>query len=66
MGKIMDDDFDRPKVPLLKQLVKEDLSVHSIESLDDRIAILKSEVRRTEIEKAHKKTAHADADSLFN
>ncbi len=60
-----DDELDIPKESILRQLTKEDLSVHSIDALEDRIAILKSEVVRTEREKAHKKNVHVEADSLF-
>lgn len=60
-----DDEIDIPKGSLLKQLMNEDLTVHSIKALDDRITVLKSEIARTEAEKSNKKTAHADADSFF-
>ena len=60
-----DDELDIPKGSLLKQLMQEDLAVHSLEGLGDRIRVLKSEITRTEQEIADKKTAHGDADSLF-
>ena len=60
-----DNEIDIPKGSLLKQLVDEDLTVHSIKALDDRIAVLKAEIVRTEAEQGNKKTAHADADSFF-
>lgn len=61
-----EDEFEVPKKSLLKQLRNEDLEIHSIDVLDDRIAILKSEIMRTEHEKTRKKTAHVTADSLFD
>jgi len=60
-----DDEIDIPKGSLLKQLIQEDLSVHSVDALRDRIAVLKAELERTEQEIGNKKTAHADADSFF-
>ena len=61
-----DDELDIPKGSLLKQLTDEDLSVHSIEALENRVSALKSEIERTEEAIKNKKTAHADADSFFN
>ena len=60
-----DDELDIPKGSLLKQLMDEDLTVHSLEALNDRITVLKSEIERTETEQGNKKTAHEDADSFF-
>ena len=61
-----DDELDIPKGSLLKQLTDEDLSVHSLEALDTRISVLKSEIERTEEAIKGKKSAHAEADSFFN
>lgn len=61
-----DEELDIPKGSLLKQLTDEDLSVHSIDNLKTRVAILKAEIERTEHEVKNKKSAHSDADSIFN
>jgi len=61
-----DDELDIPKGSLLKQLMQEDLTVHSLDGLGDRISVLKAEIARAEKEIADKKTAHSDADSFFN
>ena len=60
-----DDELDTPKGSLLKELTLEDLTVHSVNALKDRIKVLEAEIKRTEQEIDHKKTAHADADSFF-
>lgn len=61
-----DDELDIPKGSLLKQLTDEDLEVHSVEALKNRINVLKLEIERTEAEINNKKNAYADADSFFN
>ncbi|MBL4601344.1 MAG: DUF1192 family protein [Emcibacteraceae bacterium] len=60
-----DEELDIPKGSILMQLMQEDLSVHSREVLKKRVEALKSEIERAKIEMTNKKTAHADADSLF-
>ncbi len=60
-----DEELDIPKGSLLKQLMDEDLSVHSLEALDDRVSVLKVEIKRTEQAIESKKAAHTDADSFF-
>ena len=44
-----DEELDIPKGSLLKQLMDEDLEVHSVEALNDRITILNSEIERSEL-----------------
>ena len=60
-----DDELDIPKGSLLKQLSDEELEVHSVEALKNRINVLKAEIERTEAEIDKKKDAYADADSFF-
>lgn len=60
-----DDELDIPKGSLLKQLTDEDLEVHSVEALKNRINVLKTEIERTDAEINNKKNAYADADSFF-
>lgn len=62
----MDDELELPKGSLLKQLTDEDLATHSVEVLTVRISVLKAAIERTEAEIKNKKSAHSDADSLFN
>lgn len=61
-----DEELGVLKRSLLKQLREEDLAVHSIDVLRDRVSILKAEIVRTEEMIRHKKTAHEDADSFFS
>lgn len=61
-----DDELDIPKGSLLKQLTDEDLEVHSVEALKNRINVLQLEIERTDAEINNKKNAYADADSIFN
>lgn len=61
-----EEDLALPKGSLLKQLSAEDLSVHSVDALKERISVLKSELERTEQEIGNKKDAHADANSIFS
>ncbi len=60
-----DDELDIPKGSLLKQLTDEDLEVHSVEALMNRVNVLKTEIERTDAEINNKKNAYADADSFF-
>lgn len=60
-----DEELDIPKGSLLKQLMDEDLEVHSVEALNDRITILNSEIERSELEIKNKKGALTDANSIF-
>ncbi|MDC1090120.1 DUF1192 family protein [Emcibacteraceae bacterium] len=61
-----DDELDIPKGSLLKQLTDEELEVHSVEALKNRINVLKLEIERTDAEINNKKNAYSDADSFFN
>lgn len=60
-----DDELDIPKGSLLKQLTSEDLEIHSVEALKNRMNVLNAEIKRTEDEINNKKSAHSEADSLF-
>jgi uncharacterized small protein (DUF1192 family) len=60
-----DDELDIPRGSLLKQLTDEDLEVHSVEALKNRINVLGAEIKRTEDEIKNKKNAYSDADSFF-
>lgn len=61
----MDDDLPRPKGDAASLLAAEDLSPYSVDELNDRIALLKTEIARVE-DHRDKSTAHrAAADALF-
>ncbi|MGD9667462.1 MAG: DUF1192 domain-containing protein [Hyphomicrobiaceae bacterium] len=61
----MDWDELRPKSKSVAIAIGEDLAGHSIAELDHRIAALKAEIERVEVE-LHKKRAHeAAASALF-
>jgi uncharacterized small protein (DUF1192 family) len=61
----MDDEDDRPKAALLKQLATEDLGPLSQEDLLERIAVLKREIRRAEAEIEGKKSSRLSAEKFF-
>jgi uncharacterized small protein (DUF1192 family) len=61
----MDEELKIPKGTALKQLIEEDLEVHSIETLNNRLEILKSEIRRTQGAIKNKKSASDAANSIF-
>ena len=60
-----DDELDMPRGSFLKQLTDEDLEVHSVEALKNRINALGEEIKRTEDEIKNKKNAYSDADNFF-
>lgn len=60
-----DEELDIPKGSLLKDLTIEDLTIHSVDALKERVKVLEIEIKRTVQEIEHKKTAHIDADSFF-
>jgi len=61
----MDDDLPRPKGDAASMLAKEDLSPYSVDELDERVAMLQTEIERVRSHR-DKSTAHrAAADALF-
>lgn len=50
----------------LKLLTLEDLDVHSLNALKDRITVLKDEITRTEEAIKNKNNAQAAANNIFN
>ncbi|NQV95501.1 MAG: DUF1192 domain-containing protein [Sphingomonadales bacterium] len=63
----MDDDENLPrdaKAPLAL-LVKQDLDPLSVDELDQRISVLKSEISRCETKKSFAVTHRASAENLF-
>lgn len=61
----MDEDDDHPKAPLLRQLVKEDLDPLSREDLQDRIDILRQEIKRAEEAIENKSSSRISAEKFF-
>jgi uncharacterized small protein (DUF1192 family) len=57
-------DDDRPK-PKRAHEIGQDLSLLSVDDLDDRIGVLKAEVARLEADKAGKQATRMAAESLF-
>jgi len=60
-----DEEFELSKGSLLKELRAEDLDGHSMEALEKRIAVLKSEIDRAEAMIASKKDAKSLAEGFF-
>ena len=50
----------------LVDLAKEDLELHGVEELEDRIIQLQTEISRTRSQLDRKKAGRAAADALFN
>ena len=55
---------DKPKRKLAHE-IGQDLSLLSVGDLDERIALLRSEIVRLETDKAHKHASRSAAESLF-
>lgn len=62
----MDEELEIPKGTALKQLTEEDLDVHSIDALNNRVEILKSEIIRTKETIKNKKSASDAANNIFS
>ncbi len=60
-----DEDIELPKGSILDQLSKEELEVHSVEALKERLVVLKAEMKRTETTIEDKGDAKNTAESLF-
>jgi len=64
---MIDDLEPRPiRGDALRQLVREDLDGHSVEDLNERAEVLKSEILRTEAAARSKLQKKSDADALFS
>lgn len=64
---MIDDLEPRPiRGDALRDLVREDLDGYSLEDLDERAAILKAEITRTEAAGQAKRQKKSDADALFS
>jgi uncharacterized small protein (DUF1192 family) len=64
-GTIMEDAELRPKRPALPHEIGQDLSLLSIEEIDERMAALRNEIMRLETAKAQKLAAQGAAHSFF-
>ena len=58
------DDEDRPKKKLVHE-IGQDLTLLSVKELDERIALLTSEIERLEADKAKKQAQRSAADQFF-
>ncbi|WP_321393207.1 DUF1192 domain-containing protein [Emcibacter sp.] len=60
-----DEEFELLKGSSLQDVCREDLSVHSVEYLKERIGLLKVEITRTEAEIQNKQGARIVAEDIF-
>jgi uncharacterized small protein (DUF1192 family) len=58
------DDDDRPKKKIAHE-IGQDLSLLSVKELDERIALLQSEIARLEANKVGKQASRQSADQFF-
>ena len=58
------DDDDRPKKKIAHE-IGQDLSLLSVKELDERIALLQSEIARLEADKGGKQASRQTADQFF-
>ena len=58
------DDDDRPKKKIVHE-VGQDLTLLSVEELDERVALLKEEIARLEADKTKKQATRSAADQFF-
>jgi uncharacterized small protein (DUF1192 family) len=58
------DDDDRPK-KMISHEIGQDLSLLSVKELDERIALLQSEIARLEANKVGKQASRQTADQFF-
>ena len=61
-----DEELEVPIGSALKLLMQEDLVIHSINALEDRIRILDDEIVRAREEIESKKRAQKDANNIFS
>ncbi|HRK25232.1 MAG TPA: DUF1192 domain-containing protein [Beijerinckiaceae bacterium] len=61
---MMRDDDDRPR-PKLRHEVGQDLSLLSVEEIDDRVALLTEEIERLKADRAAKLASRSAADAFF-
>lgn len=60
-----DDDLPRRRDDVLAALIKQPLDPLSLDELDDRVAVLESEIERVKAHKAAAGTFKASAEALF-
>lgn len=61
-----DDELNNVNASIQGKLIHEDLTAHSLESLKDRVKVLKSEINRTTEAINEKENALTSANSIFN
>jgi len=60
----MRDDDDRPR-PRPTHTIGQDLSLLSVEEIDERIALLKEEIERLAVDRTRKIASKSAADAVF-
>ena len=61
----MRDDEDRPR-PQIRHEIGQDLGLLSVDELDERIALLRTEIERLAADRLKKMATKSAADALFN
>ena len=61
----MEEEISAPNGNILKQLIKQDLTLQGAEELTARIAVLKEEITRAEAMLESKRGSLNDAEALF-
>ena len=61
-----DDEFNIIKGSIQEKLIHEDLTVHSLETLNNRVKLLKSEINRTALAINEKQNARSSANNIFS
>tara|TARA_B100000963_G_scaffold280746_1_gene249205 strand:+ start:2849 stop:3064 length:216 start_codon:yes stop_codon:yes gene_type:complete len=62
---VMEEEISAPNGNILKQLIKQDLTLQGVEELTARIAVLKEEITRAEAMLESKRGSLNDAEALF-
>ena len=61
-----DDELNILESSIYEKLIHEDLTVHSLEALNNRVKVLKSEINRTVLAISEKQNALTSANSIFS
>ncbi|MDG1004686.1 MAG: DUF1192 family protein [Emcibacteraceae bacterium] len=61
-----DDELNILESSIYEKLIHEDLTVHSLEALNNRVKVLKSEINRTALAISEKQNALTSANSIFS
>ena len=61
-----DDELNILESSIYEKLIHEDLTVHSLEALNNRVKVLKSEINRTALAINEKQNARSSANNIFS